>query len=101
MAGSKKQLIYIGGGDSYLDRDDFLTHLKNQPLYHMPGVGNIEIEKIWKDSLPEDLGGGWQVIIPPMPNKQNAWYNNQRPHDAGKRGLIRSVKRPSLSCFLL
>ncbi len=75
MTGSKKQLVYIRGGESFIDRNDFLEHLQTKSLHHMPGQSRIEIEKFWKESLADELGEAWQVIIPPMPNRQNAHYD--------------------------
>lgn len=75
MAGfNMKQLIYIGGGESFLKHQDFVERLKSKPLWHLPEESNITITKFWKESLAEELGSDWQVIIPPMPNRENAKY---------------------------
>ena len=68
----KKQLILIGGGDSYSRREDFLAALKTQPLFDLPSNSSY---KSWKGWLAEALESEWYVAIPQMPNKQNAQYD--------------------------
>lgn len=70
----KKQVIYIGGGESFLKHDDFLERLRTMPLWHIPAENNIKPGKSWKETLGEELGEEWEVFIPPMPNRRNAKY---------------------------
>ena len=69
----KQQVFYIGGGESFLNYDDFLERLKTKDLWHLPKDGEGE-QKMWTSSLAEDLGETCEVVFPPMPNKQNAKY---------------------------
>lgn len=68
----QKQVIIIGGGDSYTKREDFLTALKTQPMFDVPSES---AGGSWKSWIAEELGADWYVDIPNMPNKQNAKYD--------------------------
>lgn len=67
----KKQVIVIGGGDTYETEEKFLEFLRNF---------EIDIERYktgrddWKPGLRQKLGPEYEVIIPAMPNKWNAQY---------------------------
>jgi len=67
----KKQIVIIHGGDTFDTYEDWLSYLK---------VKKLDFEKIkstwrgWKDTLDEKLGKEFEVILPQMPNKQNAKY---------------------------
>lgn len=74
MDGSKKQVFYIHGGDSFLRYEDFLNQLKTRPLWHMPGQSDIPPGKKWTATLETELGEDWQIMLPPMPNRENAKY---------------------------
>jgi uncharacterized protein len=67
----KKQLIFIHGGSAYSDYEAFLNFLRTVPLRDLPGVAKRER---WTDHLAEDLGDGFEVFQPRMPNSQNAKY---------------------------
>lgn len=69
----KKQVVYIHGGESYKSHDDFLEHLRTTELWHMPKEGESSGGK-WTSSLQDELGDEYEVILPPMPNKQNAKF---------------------------
>lgn len=75
MTGSnKQQVLYIHGGESFHNHEDFLGRLKTAELWHLPkDDGTVPIKK-WTSSLQEDLGDQFTVIAPPMPNKQNAKF---------------------------
>lgn len=74
MSGSRKQQVfYIHGGESFLNHDDFLERLRTAELWHVPKEGENALKK-WSNTLAENLGGEYQVITPPMPNKQNAKF---------------------------
>ncbi len=70
----KQQVLYIHGGESYEKQGDFLERLHTATLWHLPGQDYITGGKKWTSTLPEDLGDTFEVIQPPMPNKQNAKY---------------------------
>jgi predicted alpha/beta hydrolase family esterase len=70
----KKQVFYIHGGDSFENHEDFLERLRTAALWHLPKQDDLGSSKKWTSTLQEDLGDGYEVIMPPMPNKQNAKY---------------------------
>lgn len=65
----KKQVVVIGGGDTFETYEEYLSALRSYEL---------DIEKLgykdWKANLPETLGEEYQAIAPSMPNKRNARY---------------------------
>lgn len=67
----KQQVFYIHGGSSYTDYDAYLSDLRTTPIRDLPGMEPL---KKWTHSLREDLGAGFEVFMPTMPNKQNARY---------------------------
>ena len=66
---NKKQVVFIHGGETFETYDDFLAALKSWEF----DPDKFKIKK-WKDTLPEVLGEGFDVIAPVMPNKYNAKY---------------------------
>jgi len=67
----KQQVVYIHGGDSFSSRESFIEYLKTRPIYDLP----TERPKLsWKKSLAADLGAGFEVFQPTMPNSTNARY---------------------------
>ena len=71
IVGMKQQVVYIHGGESFKNHDDFLRRLQTQELWHMK---ESETGKKWTGRLADDLGDDYEAIMPPMPNKQNAKY---------------------------
>lgn len=65
----KKQVFYIHGGDSFSKQEDFLQSLKTVTLRDLPDKVK---EESWKANLPSELGEGYEVFMPSMPNKQDA-----------------------------
>ena len=65
----KKQVVFIHGGDSFTQKEDFLQHLRTAPLRSLPGE---ESPLRWTQTLAADLGEEYEVFMPSMPNKQNA-----------------------------
>ncbi len=67
----KKQVVVIHGGDTFRNQEEYLNFLKNYEI-------NIERYKIskddWKPWLRERLGDAYEVILPIMPNKTNARF---------------------------
>jgi predicted alpha/beta hydrolase family esterase len=70
MAGSKTQVLYIHGGESFVNHKDYLERLRSIPLWHLEPDQAIK----WTKTLVEDLGDDYQVIMPGMPNRENAKY---------------------------
>jgi len=70
----KQQVFYIHGGESFEKQEDFLERLKTAPLWHLPAHSHIYSSKKWTSTFADDLGAGYDVIMPPMPNKQNAKF---------------------------
>ena len=68
----KQQVFYIHGGESFLNRADFVERLKTKPLWHMEQDETAAASKKWTSSFAEDLGSEYEVIVPSMPNSQNA-----------------------------
>ena len=70
----KQQVFYIHGGESFLNRADFVERLKTKPLWHMEQKETAPTSKRWTSSFAEDLGSEYEVIMPSMPNSQNAKF---------------------------
>lgn len=66
----KKQVIVMHGGDSFDSYKKFLDSLKNWEV----SVETFLPRRDWKMNLPQDLGEDFQVLMPRMPNKDNAKY---------------------------
>ena len=65
----KRQVVIIGGGESFDTREEYLAYLRTVPYdpYEVRPDG-------WKKNLPLALGDGYEVIAPSMPCVQNAKY---------------------------
>ncbi|HEY4512323.1 MAG TPA: alpha/beta hydrolase [Candidatus Paceibacterota bacterium] len=67
----KKQIVVIHGGDTFENQETYLNFLNNY---------KIDIERYrtskddWKPGLREKLGEEYEVILPVMPNKFNARF---------------------------
>lgn len=67
----KKQVVVIGGGDTFENQEVYLNFLKNY---------EIDIERYktskddWKPWLRQKLGEEYEVVLPTMPNKTNAKF---------------------------
>ena len=66
----KKQVVFIGGGDSYGNYDDYIKALKDAPLRNPLGGKSVR----WTDTLGVDLGSDYELYMIPMPNTDNAVY---------------------------
>ena len=68
----KKQILVIHGGDTFATQEEYLSFLRNYEI-------NIERYKTntddWKPWLREVLGDEYEVILPAMPNKFNARFD--------------------------
>ena len=88
----KQQVFYIHGGNAYSNYDDYLEDLRTATLRDLPGAEHF---KKWSSSLAEDLGDGFEVFTPSMPNKQGAkyeewkiWFERYFPHLKGEVILV-------------
>ena len=66
-----KQVIVIHGGTTFENYDEYLEFLSSKPL----NIDRFTYKPMWKELLQENLGGDYQVLLPAMPNKTNARYN--------------------------
>lgn len=66
-----QSVLFIGGGDSYSDRADFLNALQTRELRNPTG----EESKRWSQTFREDLGDAFLLVKPNMPNVENANYD--------------------------
>jgi predicted alpha/beta hydrolase family esterase len=77
-----RQVVVIGGGETFDTREEYLTFLKGMTPSLTPKEG-----KGWKGNLQEDLGKKYQVFKLSMPNALNAkyeewkiYFDNVTPH---------------------
>jgi len=66
----KKQIVVVGGGDSFRSKKEFLDFLENFEVT----IGYFRPRRDWKSFLQERLGDDYDVLVPAMPNKQNARF---------------------------
>lgn len=64
----KKQVLLIGGGNVYKNEDEYEYNLVKSDLKFSDSFVD------WKKSLQDNLGFGFEVLIPIMPSKENAKY---------------------------
>lgn len=64
-----KQVLVISGGNSFAKYEDYMRYLKEKPvdLAYAYRTG-------WKTNLHQALGHSYQVVVPRMPNRDNAKY---------------------------
>ena len=65
-----KQIIVIHGGTTFADYDAYLNNLQAKEI---SAERFIHTHK-WKETLQDNLGDGYQVLLPVMPNTTNARY---------------------------
>lgn len=66
-----KQVVFIHGGTTFYDHKDYLNYLRTKPI----NISRLTAQRFWLDRLQEDLGDGFQVLAPRMPNGTNANYD--------------------------
>src|SRR5262245_41584597 len=64
------QVVVIHGGTSFAKYSEYLRFLKNEELT----VQKMKPRKGWKYYLKSELGRGFEVLQPRMPNPMNAKY---------------------------
>ncbi len=65
-----KQVIVIGGGDSFTTHAEYIEDLKNREVT----IDSFRSRKDWKALLSENLGTEFDVLYPRMPNSQNTRF---------------------------
>src|SRR3970282_1495679 len=66
----KRQVVVIGGEESFDSYKDYLAYLKNVEV----SLDKFKPQKDWKDTLSNKLGKNYEVLVLRMPNKTNARY---------------------------
>lgn len=66
-----KHILLINGGSTFDSDEDYFESLKNKVL----SLDRMKLQLDWKNSLESDLGDGYQVFVPRMPNTNNAKYD--------------------------
>lgn len=66
----KKQIVVIHGGTSFATYEEYISYLENKEI----DIEKLRPRKKWTDSLPVELGDGYDVLLPRMPNGTNARY---------------------------
>lgn len=66
----KQQVIVIHGGTTFNDPKEYDAFLDS----FVVNLDRLRYRKDWKDVLQENLGEGFDVLQPRMPNKTNAQY---------------------------
>ncbi len=66
----KQQVIVIHGADSYATYDEYIAGLEARTIYSLDDLKR----KDWKAGLQQSLGESYDVLLPTMPNKNNARY---------------------------
>lgn len=65
----KQQVFVIHGGDAFETYEEYLEYLRHREV-SIERTGFVD----WKANLPKMLGDSYDVILPRMPNSQNARY---------------------------
>lgn len=65
-----QQIIAIHGGTTFAHYEDFIDSLSTKTLY----PERFAFQPGWKELLQQNLGADYQVLLPSMPNKSNAKY---------------------------
>lgn len=67
----KKQIVIIHGGDTFGTYEEYVNFLRNYKIDIERYKSNMDD---WKRWLRDELGEDYEVILPIMPNKTNARY---------------------------
>lgn len=66
-----KQVIVIHGGTTFDTYEGYILYLKNKEV----SLEKLKLHRGWKDTLAEKLGDDYEVLLPQMPNRTNARYD--------------------------
>ena len=66
----QKQVVVIHGGRAFRTHEKYIEYLKNKKV----SLEYFLYKKGWKDDLSSALGEKFEVLVPHMPNKQSAKY---------------------------
>lgn len=66
-----KQVVVIHGGTTFSTYEKYLTHLSTATVR----VERMRYQPKWKERLQQHLGNNYDVLLPSMPNKTNAVYD--------------------------
>ncbi|MEK7606942.1 MAG: alpha/beta fold hydrolase [Patescibacteria group bacterium] len=66
----KKQVVIIHGGYSFNSRQEYIDSLKNTAIT----IDSFRPRVDWKNSLSDKLGAEYDVLLPRMPNKDDAHF---------------------------
>jgi uncharacterized protein len=67
----KKQVMVIHGGETFRSYKDYFKFIKTRKIDFSDYANR---KPNWKKDLPKNLGKGYEVIFPAMPNPLNARY---------------------------
>lgn len=65
---NKKQIIFIRGGETFKNKEDFYEYLENKE------IDLVDTWKSWRDWLSRELFESFDFFTPDMPCKQNSDY---------------------------
>jgi len=66
----KQQIVIIHGGTPFDTYEDYLSYLKNKEI----SLDRLRLHKDWKETLSQELGENFDILMPQMPSKTNARY---------------------------
>lgn len=66
----KQQIVAVHGGNSFKTYEDYIEYLKDKEL----SLKKLKPRDDWKDNLQKDLGENFEVLLPRMPDSNNAKY---------------------------
>ena len=73
MLMEKPQIIFVHGGTAFPDREAFLAYLKTAEPRE-PFWSQDEPTR-WRETIARRFAGSCEIMMPSMPNKQNARYD--------------------------
>ncbi len=65
------QIMIIHGGTTFAQYSDYIQSLKDSTIR----PGRMTFKPMWRELLQQNLGPDYSVLLPSMPNKTNAQYN--------------------------